>query len=268
MRPIFSGKSILITGASSGIGAALANEFARQGAQVILSARRLERIESLAREIGAAGGSAHAFACDVTDDDSVDDLFAAIRARGLAVDILVANAGFAVVGKFQNLSLEDYRRQFETNVFGVLRTVSASLDALRRARGWIVLIGSVAGHVPSPRQSAYSMSKFALRALAQGLRADLRAEGIGVTLISPGYVDSDIRRTDNRGRVHAAATDPVPAWLRMPAAAAARDIVAAVHRRKREQVITAHGKLLVWLYRHFPWTLHRALDRGRRLRND
>ena len=264
----FSGKTVLITGASSGIGAALAREFARQGARVILSARRLERIESLAREINAGGGTAYAFACDVTQDRDVDSLIAAIRLHDLPIDILVANAGFAVSGKFQDLSLEDYRLQFETNVFGVLRTVRASLAALRRTRGCIVLIGSVAGHVPSPRQSAYSMSKFAVRALAQGLRGDLRGEGIAVTLISPGYIDSDIRRTDNRGRVHASAADPAPAWLRVPTPAAARAIVAAVYRHKREQVITGHGKLLVWLYRHFPWTLYGALDRGRHLRRD
>lgn len=267
-RERFSGKSILITGASSGIGAALAREFSRQGGAVILTARRLDLIESLANSIKAAGGDAWAVPCDVTKDAEVSHVMATLRGAGRALDILVANAGFTVAGRFQDLSADDYRRQFETNVFGVMRTVSASLDLLRRSRGQIVLIGSVAGHVPSPGASAYSMSKFAVRALAQGLRGDLRGDGIAVTLISPGYVDSDIRRTDNQGRVHACAADPVPAWLRVPTAVAAREIAAAVYRRRRERVITGHGKVLVWIYRHFPWMLNAALDRGRNLRKN
>ena len=266
-NPHFTGKSVVITGASSGIGAALAREFVRQGASVTVTARRLELVSRLAEELNAAGGVARAYRCDVTRDDDVSALFAALASSGVAVDVVVANAGFGVSGRFQDLTLSDYQRQFETNVYGVLRTVYAALPALRASRGQIVLIGSVAGHVPSPRSSAYSMSKFAVRALAQGLKADLRPDGIGVTLISPGFVDSDIRRTDNHGQVHAGAADPVPGWLRVPTQRAARDIVRAVYRRRREAVITGHGKLLVWVYRHCPWLLNGFLDSGRRVRD-
>ena len=263
----FAGKSVVITGASAGIGAALAREFVRQGASVVVTARRLDLINRLAGELNAAGGVARAYACDVTRDEDVAALFATLAGTGTAVDIVVANAGFGVSGRFQDLTLSDYRRQFETNVHGVLRTVYAALPALRASQGQIVLIGSVAGHVPSPRASAYSMSKFAVRALAQGLKADLRGDGIGVTLISPGFVDSDIRRTDNDGQVHSTAPDPVPGWLRVPTARAAREIVHAVRKRRREAVITGHGKLLVWLYRHCPWLLNGFLDSGRRVRD-
>jgi short-subunit dehydrogenase len=261
-----SGKSILIVGASAGIGAALGREFAGQGASVLLAARRLDRVEALATEIKSSGGSAFAFECDVTSESQVQSLIAALKAKNLPVDILVVNAGFGVSGRFQDLNLGDYRRQFETNVFGAMRIVYAALDELRRRRGQIVLIGSVAGHVPSPGASAYSMSKFAIRALSQGLRGDLRDEGIRVTLISPGFVDSDLRRTDNQGQFHPGARDPIPAWIRMPTDRAARKIAAAVLGNKRDEVITAHGKFLVWIYRHLPWALNGALERENPLR--
>jgi short-subunit dehydrogenase len=106
------------------------------------------------------------------------------------------------------------------------------------------------------------MSKFAVRALAEAIRPELTQRGVGVVLITPGYVDSEIRWIGNDGRLHPGARDPVPSWLRMPAEKAARQIVRAVGRRRRERVITAHGKLAVILARHAPrlvaWVLERA----------
>jgi short-subunit dehydrogenase len=150
------------------------------------------------------------------------------------------------------LHLDDYRRQFETNVFGLLRTIYETLDVLRASRGRLVLVGSVAGHVAAPSASAYAMSKFAVRALSESLRGDLQRDGIGVTLVSPGFVDSDIRRTDNRGQLQEDAPDPVPAWLRVPTEVAVREIVRGVERGKAEIVVTGHGKIIVFLSRHFP----------------
>jgi short-subunit dehydrogenase len=129
-----------------------------------------------------------------------------------------------------------------------------------------VLVGSVAGHIASPGSSAYCMSKFAVRALAESFRGDLQADGIGVTLVSPGFVDSDIRRTDNKGVLRAEAPDPIPAWLRVPTDKAVREILRAVRRGKPEIVVTGHGKVLVYISRHFPWLLRflsARLYRGR-----
>jgi len=149
---------------------------------------------------------------------------------------------------------------------------SAELDAtlaeLERTRGQLVIIGSVAGWIPQPGASAYGMSKFAVRALAESLRGELAPDGVSVTLISPGFVDSDIRRTDNRGVLHEHARDHVPAWLRMPTERAARQIVTAIHRRKRERIVTAHGKLLVFVYRHWPWLIRWAQKTGVKARKE
>ena len=122
--------TVLITGASSGIGAGLAREFARRGLRVALLARRAEQLEALAAELRAAGAKASAHRADVTVDGDIARVVAELAAQGIMPDIVIANAGFGVVGKAQDLSLEDYRRQFETNVFGVLRTLHESLESI------------------------------------------------------------------------------------------------------------------------------------------
>ena len=258
----FAGRVVLVTGASSGIGAAVAREFARQGADLVLAARRLPRLADLAAEVRAAGRRALAVACDVTEDGAVEQAVRqALEAFG-RLDVVVANAGFGVVGPFERLTLDDYRRQFETNVFGVLRTASAALPALRSSRGTLVIVGSVSGHVPTAGASAYAMSKAAVHAFAASLRGEVLAAGVGVVLVSPGFVESEIRGVDNQGVHHPDARDAVPPWLVVPAARAARAIVRAAARRRREAVVTGHGKVIVWLARHLPSVLAFALERG------
>ena len=256
-----AGKVALITGASAGIGAALARELARDGADLVLAARREDRLRDLAREIAATGRHAIVVGCDVTRDGDLERAVAAAVERYGRLDIAIANAGFGVAGPVEELRLDDFRRQLETNVLGVLRTLFASLPELRKTRGQFVVVGSVAGHVPTPGTSAYSMSKFAVRGFAESIHDELAASGVSVTLVSPGFVDSDIRRVDNDGQVHESAPDPVPAWLRMPTDRAARIIVRAIRRRRREVVVTGHGKALVLLYRHAPWLLRFLIAR-------
>jgi short-subunit dehydrogenase len=251
-------QTVLITGASSGIGAALAWEFARRGFAVALVARRLDLVESLAAQLRAAGSEASAHRGDVTQDGDVARVIAELAARGAVPSVVVANAGFGVVGHAQGLELDDYRRQLETNLYGVLRTFHETLPALKTTRGRLAIMGSIAGHVSGPGGSAYAISKFGVRALAEALHGELKPAGIRVTLLSPGFVESDIRRVDNRGELHARADDPIPPWLRMKADVAARKMVKAILRGRREAVITFHGKVLVFFARHFP-RLTRAL---------
>ena len=262
-----AGKVALVTGASAGIGAALGRELAAQGATVALAARRTDRLEALADAITAVGGKAAPFACDVTRDGDLERTVAAIVGRFGRLDIAVANAGFGVVGKLGALAIDDYRRQFDTNVFGLLRTTYAVLSELKRSRGVLVVVGSVTGYLAAPGASPYAMSKFAVRAFAESVRPELAKDGVAVVLITPGFVDSEIRRVDNRGRYHEAAPEPIPAWLRLPADRAARRIVRAVARRRAEKVITAHASLAVFVARHFPRLLRLLLRRGRPYRS-
>ena len=257
----FRGKVILITGASSGIGEELAEQLAQQGALLTLAARRADVLAHLADRIAPAGGSRPlALECDVTREGDVEQAVAeTVRLRG-RLDIVFANAGFGVAGLLTRLSLADYRRQFETNVFGVLRTVYAALPELTTARGQLVITGSIAGWVATPGTSAYAMSKFALRALANSITPELAQLGVALTLISPGFVESNIRRVDNRGTLHADAPEPLTGWLVMSRRGAVRQILRAVARRRREAIITGHGHMLVALERFAPWIL-RAVGR-------
>ena len=257
----FSGRVALITGASSGIGEALAREFARLGAALVLAARRTDRLERLVAELTAGGARALAVRCDVTVDGDPERAAATARESFGRLDVVVANAGFSVVGPVERLTLDDYRRQFETNVFGVLRTVHATLADVRRAGGSIAVIGSVNGHIATPGSSPYAMSKFAVRALAEALGHELAASGVSVTLVSPGFVASEIRRVDNEGVLREATPDPIPKFLIMSTARAARQIVRAIARRRREVVVTGHGKAVVFLHRHAPWLTSAVIRR-------
>ena len=259
MSSRLDGAAVFITGASAGIGAALAREFARRGARLALVARRTERLEALATELQRDGKQAIVVAGDVTHDGDMEKAAARTREAFGRIDVVVANAGFGVVGTLDKLSLDDYRRQFETNVFGVLRTIYATLDDLKRSRGRLAIIGSVSGHLATPHGSPYSMSKFAVRALSDALRNELRAAGVAVTLISPGFVESELRLIDNKGVLHESARDIVPSWIRMSAAACARQTVTAIARRRREAVITGHGKALVFMQRHLPGLMNRLV---------
>jgi short-subunit dehydrogenase len=256
--------TVLITGASSGIGAALARECARRGFRVVLVARRIETLETLAAQLRRSGSQASAHAGDVTRDGDVARVIAELRAQGVVPDIVVANAGFGVVGPAQKLTMDDYRRQLETNLFGVLRTFYETLDALKQTGGRFAVMGSIAGHLSGPGGSAYAMSKFAVRAFAEALHGDLKGTGVGVTLISPGFVSSDIRRVDNRGGLHAHVDDPVPSWLRLDADKAARVMMSGILRGRREIVVTFHGKVIVFFARHFPRLTRYLLVRSNR----
>jgi NADP-dependent 3-hydroxy acid dehydrogenase YdfG len=249
-------KVVFVTGASAGIGEALAREAAKQGAKVVLAARRKERVEAIAAELGA--DRALAVVCDVTRDGDLEAAVERAHAFG-PLDALIANAGFGVGGKFAKLSIDDYRRQFETNVFGVIRSIHAALPDLRQTRGAIGVVGSTNGYLSLPGWSAYCMSKHAVRSLCECLRHELAGDGVSVTHLAPGFVESEFRRVDNQSAFHDAAKDPVPRWLIMPADTAARKILAAVAARSAECVITGHAKLAVGATRYAPRLVSKAV---------
>jgi short-subunit dehydrogenase len=257
----FRDKAVLVTGASAGIGQELAWQLGQCGAKLTLAARRQAPLESLADRIAQTGAPRPLVAnCDVTRDGDVERAVAESVRHWGQLDVAIANAGFGVVGALKTLSIEDYRRQFETNVFGVLRTIYAALPEIEKSRGHVVVIGSVAGWTATPGASAYAMSKFAVRALANAVTPELRLAGVKLTLISPGFVVSDIRRVDNQGVLRAGATDRIPAWLPLSTSKAVREILKAVAQGKREQIVTGHGKILVLLERFAPWAM-RAIAR-------
>ena len=258
-QSFFHGKVVLLTGASSGIGEEMALQMAQAGAKLTLTARRKELLESLAQRIAGSGGPQPLVVeCDVTRDGDVERAVAETVRQSGKLDIVIANAGFGVVGALKKLTVEDYRRQFETNVFGVLRTLYAALPEIEKTKGNIVIVGSVSGWASSPGASPYTMSKFAVRALASSITHELRLSGVKVTLISPGFVASNIRRIDNQGNLHAEMKEPIPEWLVVPTDKAVRQMLRAIARGQREAIITGHGKALVFLERFMPWVTRTA----------
>ncbi len=255
MADRFRGKTVLITGASSGIGESLAHVFADEGARLALTARRLDRLETIREALTGKGAEVLAIQCDVTDRAALDAAVAQTAESFGGIDVAIANAGFGVTGSFQKLSTNDFRRQFETNYFGLIDTIYAVLPYLQASKGRLVLLSSVAGRIGSPWNAPYASSKFAVTGLAESIYYDLLRDGVSVTSIEPGYVESDIRMTDNEGRFRTEWKDPVPQWLVVRRDPAARAIVKAIYKRKPQAIITGHGKVFVWLARHFPRTV-------------
>ncbi|MGD1904300.1 MAG: SDR family oxidoreductase [Geitlerinemataceae cyanobacterium] len=191
----FNGKYALVTGASSGIGRAIALVLAKAGADLILVSRSMDKLEKVAEEVRACGVSAHIYAIDLADVANVREKVAAIGDRH-PIDILVNNAGMGYTGNLDDMPLESWQTIMDLNVTSVFQCVQALLPGLRERNGAIVNVVSVAGQQVFPGWVGYCTSKFALMALSRGIAAEERANGIRVTAICPGSVNTPIWDTD------------------------------------------------------------------------
>jgi short-subunit dehydrogenase len=263
-RKNFSNKNIIITGASSGIGYALALELASQGANLILASRRKDRLQELAERIESNGGQALVTATDVTKEDELTNARELAHKKFGLIDITIANAAIPMHGNFDSITTENYRRVFETNVFGLLNTSYAYIEDLKKTRGTLVLIASVMAYMATPGTSAYSMSKFAVRAFAETVRNELAGQGIKVVLINPGFVESEMRMVDSRGVYDSNRKDYVPSFLVMSADKAARKISRAIYKGKREKFIGFNGYAGYWFRQYTPWLYFALLNTGNR----
>ena len=188
------GKRVLITGASAGIGEACARRFAEQGAHLLLSARRLERVQALAEELREEHGiEAHAHAVDVADRDRVAEYLKTLERLDLLPDILVNNAGKAVgLDKLHEGSLDDWEDMIDTNLKGVLYMSRAFLPHMvERNSGHVIHIGSIAGRWAYPKGAVYNATKFGLRAIAEGMNMDLLGTKVRVSSVDPGLTETE-----------------------------------------------------------------------------
>jgi NADP-dependent 3-hydroxy acid dehydrogenase YdfG len=187
-------KVVVITGASSGIGESTAKLLARHGAKVVMGARRKDRIDAVVKEISGAGGKAIGFAVDVTKRAELEALIkGAVDSFG-RVDVMVNNAGIMPIAPIKLLKVEEWDRQIDVNIKGVLYGVAAALPQMQKQKsGHIINVASVFGiKVFAPGGTVYSATKSAVRALTEGLRVELHAENIRCTMISPGAVATEI----------------------------------------------------------------------------
>ncbi len=186
MKKDLTDKVIVITGASSGIGAATAHLAAEAGMDVVLAARREERLAEVAGHVRKVGRNALVVPCDVTDDQQVDHLVAKTLDEFARLDVMFANAGYGFMAPFQTMDLQQERHIWEVNYFGCERCVRAAIAPMRRQGGGHILItSSIVGRIGLPFYTAYSATKSAQDALAMGLRLELEDDGIDVSVIYP-----------------------------------------------------------------------------------
>jgi short-subunit dehydrogenase len=237
----FRGRTAVITGASSGIGWALARELAAQRCKVGLLARRAEQLTALAGEIEAAGGVAAWAVADVTQREQVLAAVASVRDRLGPVDLLIANAGVGAPTLLNPINVGDVEKMFKVNVFGVVYSIEAVLpEMLRRKSGHLAAVSSLAAYKGLPGESGYCASKAAVNAYMEGLRIQLHEHHIAVTTLCPGFVKTPMTEVNQ---------------FKMPflleAREAARRIVRALRRKAKVYNfpwrMSVLMKLLAWL---------------------
>ena len=207
MKTNIENKVILITGASSGIGEATARHLAAKGHRVVLGARRTDRLEKLAAEIRAAGGTAEYRALDVTNLADVQTFTEFALKKFSKIDVIINNAGVMPLSPLAELKIDEWNRMIDVNIRGVLHGIAAVLPHMtaRRKAGHVINLSSIGGFQVWPTCAVYSGTKFAVRAISEGLR--LETKDIRVTIISPGVVESELASTITDPATQAAIAD-------------------------------------------------------------
>ncbi|GAA5191870.1 SDR family oxidoreductase [Rugosimonospora acidiphila] len=186
-----SSKIVLITGASSGIGAATARRLAADGHHVVLGARRVDRLEALTRELREAGHNAEHAALDVTDPESVKAFVEGAHTRHGRIDVLINNAGIMPLSRLDDTRVDDWNQMIDVNIKGALNSIAAALPLMKaQGHGHFVSVSSALAHYVAPATSVYSATKYAVRAIFDGLRKE--DDQIRVTEISPSFTESEL----------------------------------------------------------------------------
>ena len=259
----YSDRTILVTGASEGIGRALCLALAAQRPRLVLAARNRGRLEELAAECGRLGAQTLVVPTDVTDPDACKALVEAAVARFGGIDAVVANAGGTMWTRFDEVEdLGLFERLMRLNYLGSLYPTYYALPQLKRTRGQLVAIASVAGLVGVPTRTGYSAAKHALIAFCDALRVELRGSGVAVTVVCPDFVVSQIHRRALGADGRPLESNPLAGQKIMSAEECAVRIVAAMQGRRRMVVTSARGKLARWLRLVAPGLLDRMAARA------
>jgi short-subunit dehydrogenase len=258
MSRTLTGRRVVLTGASSGIGRALAGELARHGAHLILAARSADKLDELARSLWAPGGSAFAVPADVTVPEDRERLIATAVEKLGGIDVLINNAGVASWGHFANSDEVVMREVMEVNFFAPCELIRLAIPHLTRGVAPVIVnVSSMCGRRGMPAWPEYSASKFALSGISEALRGEMARFGIGVVLAVPGLAKTDLRghmlRNEGKAKIDFDAG--------MPPEQVAAKIVRGIRKGKSEVVIGSDAKWMLRMHRWFPRLLDRLICR-------
>lgn len=257
------GKVAVVTGASRGIGAAIAEALAEEGCRLVLAARSVDRLEEVAAYLtGRHGNAVLAIPTDIGDESQARNLIERAADQFGAVDILVNNAGVGIYGAVDELRLDDLRHVFEVNFFGPMAAMQEAVRVMRQhGGGTIVNVSSIVGKFPQPLGGGYTATKFALQGASGAARAELKRDNIDVVLICPGLTDTEFSEHSRisvpgaehrQGQRHSLGQGIEPERV-------GRRTVTAIKRGEREVYITLFDRALVWTAVHLPALFHWAL---------
>ena len=253
----FKNKVVLITGASSGIGRETAIEFAKLGANLILVARRKDKLKQTEDELKKYNVSILACQCDVSKKDQVKEMSETVLEKFSSVDILVNNAGFAIYGSVSDLSISDIESQMETNYFGMVYCIKNFLPSmLKKESGHIVNVASVAASFGLPGIASYCASKFAMLGFSEGLKHELKDTGIGITVVSPIMVRTnffDHPSFEKMLKYSPTSLDPKTV---------AKTILKAANSSRLEIIVPSVVRGAIWMKSTFPFFINPILGKS------
>ncbi len=255
------GKVVVITGASMGIGEALAQAFLREDCKVVLSSRDPARLEAARVRVGSLDRTV-AIACDVRNREEIDSLLGLTLHNFGGVDIWINNAGHGLLDSVASMDMKACREMFDANLFGAIECMQAVIPVMKRqGEGMIINVSSVAGHIPLPYSAAYSATKFAMNAIGKAARMELRASGVHVMTVCPGTIATSFQANAVKGRerLRIGGADRSPGISADRVAAA---VVSACRPEKREVIVPWQHHISVKFYQLFPWLVEWVIARA------
>jgi len=245
-------KVIIVTGASSGIGASCAIEFANKGAKVVLAARNMDKLKEVEEKLLNIGAQVLSVKCDVSIQNDCKHLMEQTIAKFGGIDILINNAGISMRAVFNDMDLDVMEKIMGINFFGTVYCTKYALPHILKNKGSVVGISSIAGFVGLPARTGYSASKFAMQGFLEALRTENLKNNLHVMIACPGFTASNIRNTALSSDGSVQGESPRDEQKMMTSEEVAQHIVNGVEKRKRTIVLTGQGKLVVFLSKWFP----------------
>jgi len=252
MKNLFKDKVIIVTGASSGIGEAIAREFASNGSKIVLAARTESRLSCIAAELSSNGSEALAVPTDVSIESDCRMLIEKTIERFGRIDILVNNAGLSMRAAFIDVDLSVLHRLMDVNFWGTVYCTKYALPWLLESRGSLIAVSSVAGFHGLPGRTGYSASKFAIHGFLETIRIENLKKGLHVMIIAPGFTSTEIRKHALTANGHEQGESPRNEEKLMPPEYVAKWVLKGIRKKKRNKLLTLDGKLTALFQRIIP----------------